>query len=362
MRRDDARLRDDAAAVQGRGNRTLPASGNTQDFNQKTRAYAGFGDFTYSVFGGLRLIGGIRYTHERKRLDGTLTTFATFVPPLVLRPTDTFTSTDYRAGAQFDVSSTSMLYGTVASGFHSGGFFFTHDNPIYDPERLTSYTVGSKNRFLDNKVQLNVEGFIWKYKNQQLSGVSTDSAGSTVFATVNAARSTIKGVEAELQVRPLRNTMLVAQAQYLASRFDVFRLIQPFPASTLSACTSTFVSAGRFAVDCTGQRLPQSPRWTLNLAAQQSFDVGNGKLTVDLREHYQTASFTGVTFVPSELQRGYWLGDLSVGYTSNDGWALSGFINNFSDVTVKNNTTHVNVDSAQLRPPRTYGVRLSGHF
>jgi len=89
---------------------------------------------------------------------------------------------------------------------------------------------------------------------------------------------------------------------------------------------------------------------------------GGDKLTFDVREHFQTKSYTGISFVPSEIQGAYWLGDVSIGYTSNHGWTLSGFVNNFTDVTVQNNTTHVNVDSAQLRPPRTYGVRFGGHF
>ena len=36
-------------------------------------------------------------------------------------------------------------------------------------------TVGTKNRFLNNRLQANVELYYWKYNNQQISHLSTDS-------------------------------------------------------------------------------------------------------------------------------------------------------------------------------------------
>jgi iron complex outermembrane receptor protein len=49
--------------------------------------------------------------------------------------------------------------------------------------------VGSKNRFLDNRLQANVELYYWKYNNQQISHLSTDSKFNTIFPTENVGRA-----------------------------------------------------------------------------------------------------------------------------------------------------------------------------
>src|SRR3984957_9422044 len=90
-------------------NATLPSSGNIQNFLQDTHTYAGFADATFALTDALRLIGGVRYTNERKSLDGTLTTYATFIPPLLIDQSRTWDSTSWRAGLEYDLSTRSML-------------------------------------------------------------------------------------------------------------------------------------------------------------------------------------------------------------------------------------------------------------
>ena len=345
-------------------NTTLPSSGNIQNFVQDTQSSAGFADATYAITDALRLIGGVRYTNERKSLDGTLTTYATFIPPLLIDQSRTWDSTSWRAGLEYDLNTRSMLYATVATGFHSGGFFFTHDDPAYQPETLKAYTIGSKNRLLENSLQVNLEAFYWDYQNQQLSGVSSDSTGSTIFATVNAASSKIKGTEADIQYLLAVHTLLGLDTQYLSSKFDNFRFIQPFPVSKLSACTSSFESAGHFDVDCSGLRPPQSPQWTVNLDLQQTFPLhGGASLVGDLSGHYQSASYMAINYLPTDLQRAYTRGDANLTYNAaNDRWNVTAFVDNFTNVAIMDSTNHPNVDSAALRAPRLYGLRVAMHF
>lgn len=302
----------------------------------------------------------MRYTSEEKALDGTLTTYASFVPPLGIDASHTWTSTDWRAGLQYDVNPQAMLYATVATGFHSGGFFFTHDNPIYQPERLKAYTLGTKSRFLDQRLQTDLEVFYWDYRNQQLSGVSSDSSGSTIFATVNAASSKIKGAEADIKYLPVRNTLLGLEVQYLHSNFQNFRFIQPFPASHLSACGSTYMSPGHFDVNCSGLQPPQSPKWTANLDLQQTFPLpGGASLVGALDGHWQTQSFMAMNYLPTDLQKGYGSGDASLTYHSPDGkWTITTYVDNVTNAAIMDSTNHPNVDSAALRAPRLYGVKI----
>jgi len=66
----------------------------------------------------------------------------------------------------------------------------------YDPEKVTSYVLGSKNRFFSNALQLNAEAFLLKYKNQQLAhlgSIDTIAGPRPGFPTENVGRSTIYG-------------------------------------------------------------------------------------------------------------------------------------------------------------------------
>jgi iron complex outermembrane receptor protein len=349
----------------------------TQIYTAGTDAKAVFGDLTASLTDSFRLIAGLRYTNENKTAVGALSPFSTgFAPlstvngysvvtgkPIQINGDTTWTSTNWRAGAQWDVAERSMVYATVATGFHSGGFYFTADNPDYQPEKLTAYTLGSKNRFLDNRLQVNAELFYWKYKNQQLSHVTQDHIGDFVFATENAGGSTIKGAEVSLEYRAPTNTLLTADVQYLDTIFNDFSYLQPFPTSKASKCSSTF-TAGKFRVNCTGEPLVNAPKVTVDVGAQQSWLLSNqGSLVGGLRAHHQTGSWTSISYLPVDYQDSFWTEDMGLTYNAPGGkYSWAGFVNNLSNTTVVDNTNHTNVASSQLRAPRTFGVRFTANF
>jgi iron complex outermembrane recepter protein len=355
----------------------LSPSGLTQIYTAGTDAKAAFGDLTASLTDSFRLIAGLRYTNENKTAVGALSPFSTgFAPlstvngysvvtgkPIQINGDTTWTSTNWRAGAQWDVAERSMVYATVATGFHSGGFYFTADNPDYQPEKLTAYTLGSKNRFLDNRLQVNAELFYWKYKNQQLSHVTQDHIGDFVFATENAGGSTIKGAEVSLEYRAPTNTLLTADVQYLDTIFNDFSYLQPFPTSKTSKCSSTF-TAGKFRVNCTGEPLVNAPKVTVDVGAQQSWLLSNqGSLVGGLRAHHQTGSWTSISYLPVDYQDSFWTEDMGLTYNAPGGkYSWAGFVNNLSNTTVVDNTNHTNVASSQLRAPRTFGVRFTANF
>ncbi|KAK0348670.1 hypothetical protein LTR94_036253, partial [Friedmanniomyces endolithicus] len=90
----------------------------------------------------------------------------------------------------------------MAGGFDNVGSFCS--------EKLTAYEIGSKNRFFGNKLQVNLEGFIWKYRNQQFSqfGYDLGNPPSTVFLTRNIGNSTIKGFDLDVELLAATDTLL----------------------------------------------------------------------------------------------------------------------------------------------------------
>src|SRR3546814_14172824 len=73
-----------------------------------------------------------------------------------------------------------------------------------DPEIADSFEVGLKSQFLDNRVRFNLTGFYVDYTDvQQQLNVPLDVNGQQFQVTrfVNAAKMTVKGIEAELTGR-----------------------------------------------------------------------------------------------------------------------------------------------------------------
>ncbi|MFN7398391.1 MAG: TonB-dependent receptor [Sandaracinobacter sp.] len=103
---------------------------------------------------------------------------------------------DYR------ITDDNLVYASYSRGYKSGGI-----NPplspifevpfTFEPEQIDSFEIGSKNRFLDGTLQLNLTGFYYKYKGLQLSRIV---ARTSVNDNVDA---NIWGVEVEGIVRPI---------------------------------------------------------------------------------------------------------------------------------------------------------------
>jgi iron complex outermembrane recepter protein len=368
---------------------------SSQQFDPRTESYAAFGRIGYALTDTFRLNAGIRFTDDHKSFDGTLNAAAVdcpgaFIPPpagpqfcfggagqvTVPAPpinehaSDSWRQTTWRAGAEYDVSNASLLYAAVETGFKAGGFFFSHDNPTYQPEKITAFSVGSKNRFLDNRLQLNGELFYWIYKNQQISHVGVDSTGTVIFPTDNVGKAKMKGVELEGQYLLTQNTLLTADVDYLDAIYDNYTYLYPnLGAPPVSSCP--FVLAGNganYTVNCGGRTPPQSPRWSANLGLQETVPVGYGAIVGSINTHFQTQTLTGLEFSALEEQSSYWLTNATLGYRApHDRWNVTGYVNNLANKTViagtfPNPLAGAALTAATIRPPRTYGVRLGVRF
>lgn len=392
------------------------SSVNLNDYRLKNKSMAAFGQLTFEIAPDVRLNAGARYTTEDKSLDGRLqgrshpcvrpsTFFPTYVPgcptatafpvdgtlPAIdLNPLPDFTLTTpslidasgprarrqsfervtYRISADWNITDRNLVYASKETGFKSGGFFFSADSGIYRPETITAYTLGSKNRFFDNRFQINLEAFYWRYRDQQISHISTDSAGNVILATENVGRASLKGIELETRYLPTSTTELSIDAQYLDAEYKAFQYQLPNRnngAGNGTGCATAAVTAVAYTVDCSGKRPPNAPKWTVNLSGEQRVPLGSaGDLRFVARAHYQSETLTGLEFLAPQYQEGYWQLDGLVEFrTADENISVALFANNILDKDVIASTFQVPFTSytaASLRPPRTYGIRSSLKF
>lgn len=392
------------------------ASGNSENFQDptqvKTESYAPFLRLTAHLTDQLRLVGGVRYTHDHKTFFAHGITIAeactgpcpgAILPPAItslyalpftvpltesasptvpiriagptpntlIARSDIFFNNQlsngrvtYRGAAEFDLAQASLLYASVETGFRSGGFNNAVGLETYQPEYLTAYTVGSKNRFFNNRVQLNIEGFYWKYRNQQVAHALFDAINRPGSYTQNIGRSTIKGVEVEGRVLVTETTELTADVQYLDAKNKsfTFRTIgYPYTNCAVAPVTGSPIL---FDVNCAGLPAYNSPKWSLNLGGRQTVPVGDYKVVFGVDTAYKSSRYTYFDYATEQLQRASWTTNGQISFGPNDGrWSVLGFVRNIEDHRLLTSPVAFGgVLSSFTSPPRTYGGRVSVKF
>ena len=403
-------------------NTRLTTSASLTLLNQRFRtdSFAPFGRVTANLSDRLRLVGGARYTRDHKtffgttisgtivcqlRMAGVATCPSAPLFPLVDTPAQlpfafpaaggppqpllvngiptgavavrvdrlddsrlTNTRTTYRGAVEFDVAPRSLAYASVESGYRSGGFSAATGFETYQPEYITAYTIGSKNRFFDNRVQFNVEAFWWDYRNQQISAVRLDLAGRTANITQNIGKARIRGIEADGRVLVTPTTLLSADVQYLDAKNKSFSYTaQNSGVPPLTGCPVTLnVAANNYTINCAGFPSYNSPKWTISLAAQQTFNVGDYKIVFGADTQYRGRRYAGFLYLAQENLPSVWRTDAQASFgPANDRWSVSAFIRNIEDhrTPVYESTQPIaNALITGTTAPRTYGVRASAKF
>jgi len=379
-----------------------------------TKSLAGFGQGTLNVTDALHLTLGVRYTKEDKSTAGWTTTgFDTDFslahggpPPAVVPPCLYFTpapaptaaspgcyaalsnaisssKTTWKAGLEYDVNPTSMVYGTVSTGFKAGGFFAAQDG-VFKPETLTAFTVGSKNRFMANRLQFNIEGYYWKYKDKQVSHLGPKTDGSLDLITENAGDATMYGIEPELRFMVTENDQLETTVSYEHAKYDNFKYITVAPGPTGPGTCPTSAAgalnvppfAPLVQVNCSGFGIPMTPEWVVTAAYKHTFPLGNGaRVTGEISANYRSAQVSGEEQTLSEALPSYTTLDALLGYhATGDAWSVTAFGNNLTNKETYGSsffTGSVPSLTAPVGPvgpttlvnaPRTFGLRLAAKF
>ncbi|MDB5577583.1 MAG: TonB-dependent receptor plug [Bradyrhizobium sp.] len=350
---------------------------------QNTDSYAAFGQATYDLMDGFRLVGGIRQSHESKTQNSL---FAQATPadptgsPHPVFGNVTFDRTTFKAGVELDVAPRSLLYANVSTGFKAGGFTLAVTDNSYRPESITAYTVGSKNRFFGNRLQLNVEAFYWNYSDQQITYIGPLQSSPGVYVTSsktdNVGKSRLYGADVEMRFQLTPNDLLSADLQYLNSKYTSFNYVQLSPSGAAprvgcsvapSATVPLNAPAKLFNVDCSGRPGINAPRWSANVGYQHRFALGDYALVASARSRVESGRYLTLEYLEESRQGSFTSTDASLTLEAPGAkWSITGFVNNIEDSTVLSGSSGVrpflNVTYTSLRPPRTYGVRASFRY
>ena len=282
----------------------------------------------------------------------------------------------WRAAVEYDVTPDNLLYASFETGFRAGGFNLTFGQEEYDPEYIDAYTIGAKNSFFDNRLQLNLELFYWKYEGQQLAALGVDDRGNNSFYTRNVGESTIKGAEMDFQFLATESTLIRGGVQYLDATYDAFTYDQvdlsdatdpPNFLTPVTGCdyTQNMGPTRSFTIDCSGKPALNAPKWTVNLGLQQTIDLGDFELIAAIDGRYRSNRVVGFGYLPTGNSGEDLTLDASLSLVPFDrGFTATLFVRNLTNETMRSlyQVGAANVASVTLEPPRTYGARVGYKF
>lgn len=334
---------------------TITTPAGTADFGSTFKNFAVFGQATLNLSDSIRLIGGLRYTHDTLDVNhirrttlagpgvqpsfdaGVYNNGLVATPPatgFVAGPSNgvpftTSTSNNNlsgKAAVQVDLSENNMAYASYTRGYKGPAYniFYnltTVGAGVIAPETVNAYEVGLKNTFLDGDLIVNLAAYYAKYANYQAN--SPDFvAGVRTTRLTNAGSVSTKGFELDFVATPSRNFSVTGGLAYNKAQVENFRLPPGADATQLIA---------------KGTPLANAPEWKMSLGAQYDIETG-GFANVELAGQMALQSDQIYELSPNPAIRlgstvdGYATVDLSAAIVDpDDGWRVAFQVKNLFD-------------------------------
>jgi outer membrane protein OmpA-like peptidoglycan-associated protein len=222
------------------------------------------------------------------------------------------------------------------------------------PETLIDYELGSKNQFLDHRLEVNVAGFYYVYRNQQFATLNNQTGLSE---EVNLPKVNSEGIELDVNARPVEDVTLSLGAGYLYATYQSGSIANPLAGyNTPDQPAST---------DVTGKRVYTSPHWSWSGSADWIFyksELANLDLYVDgngITKQYFNAANT-----VNSQQNGYAIFDARLTAATPDGkeslafWCENLFDKEYAAI-IYDQVALVNYSFSERNTPRTFGVKAT---
>jgi iron complex outermembrane receptor protein len=334
-----------------------------------------FGQATWNIGSALHLTGGARFTWDDRKNEGGInwgsgaTTPAYPIDPGT-NPADVGFGAGHNDGhytghkatwllrANYDVSKDFLVYGSVSTGYKSGGL---QDGGLhYGPESLTNYEVGTKNTLWGGAVHFNNSIYYEDFKDFQFSAPVTNLDGTHSLATSNAKGATVYGAESELQAKLTKDDLVSVSLAYTHTKIGY--LLAGSNDYTLPTCPDPLISK---CLNVEGHRMPHSPTGALQFQYAHTFHFADGaKLEPRVNLHYESASYLSVfNLGEGDRQKAYHRTDLGLRYQSPKDWWVDAFVQNVENGRIKTNAQNsFGTWQSQYMAPRTYGVNVGYQF
>jgi len=276
---------------------------------------------------------------------------------------------NYTFGYEYDLRDDVMLYANINNGFKPGGISLNSiPNVFYDPEKSMNYAIGTRSRWFDNRVQLNVEAYLMTYDGYQINiaseGILTNVIDGVEYTqpyrfqsrTMNMGSTNIYGIEMDYDWLITSRDRLKGNFEYKHSYYgelDIDRGVTANPPGS-----AQFVSYG-------GRVMQNAPKFTFYASYSHQFEFSNIMMTPTFDARWSDKYFCNSepwweVLAPNEIwQKAYWKFDAYLNIAPTDGkWTVNIYGKNLSETVIRNMVG----GSANIEAPRTYGIGLTVNF
>jgi iron complex outermembrane receptor protein len=350
----------------------FPPTGSFSFSKVPQSSQAAYAQATYGLTDSLRVTAGLRYINDFKQIDYG---FESFAPPTFTKLAPPISGTSsysgdkviYKGGIEYDVASDKLLYADVSTGYVSGGAnggnatspLLPNVTPsVFQPETITAYEVGSKNRFLDNRLQLNGDVFYYDFHNYQYlypSLIQGGPLGHEALNIQNASSASAYGVGFNTEYALTKDDRFSASVAWTHATFGTI---------SLNTFTPPFGPAATIHVP-SGTPLTNDPDWTGLLGYEHTWRLDQGSaITLSANSKISSKYLVVIgSHDPDDIQKAYTMTDASLAYH----WLHDKYVVRVWGKNLENSKVNVYGEGQtfhlyEIEPPRTYGVTVSANF
>jgi iron complex outermembrane recepter protein len=363
-----------------------------------------FGQLSWKPFDGLTIQPGVRVNYDKKdglynsvvtNGAGQAVTFASTEPRIVAQrgvlspqrfePGFSDWNLSYDLTLSYELATDILAYATYAKTFKSGGINLNGvpndaaGDPILaagavKPESVRHYEAGLKAQFLDRTAILNLSAFRTDISDYQAL-VTNGQLGVLRGYLANADKVRTQGVEADFSYRPSERFNVYFNGTYVDAEYQSFA-DAPCPPELSGGGSGTPIAApgvpGNSPANCdiSGQRLPGISKWSFSYGGEVNASANifgkEGQIYVGIDGNYRSGFSSNPTPSIYTNLEGYALTNYRVGFRSDSGINLFGYVRNLFDVdyfeqlAVPSGNTGLIV--GQPGDPRTYGITFAISF
>jgi iron complex outermembrane recepter protein len=326
--------------------------------NTKLQSYAVYAQATVPLTPTTKVTLGARYTIDHNSLYGFDAYGTDVVAGSPGGASITFRKPTFKADIEQQITPHIFGYASYNRGYNSGGFnnlntggYAPDQISNVKPETIDAWEAGLKTNLIGNKLRLNVAAFLYNYQNMQQQIYESGS-----LFTVNAANARIKGIDADLEARPLRDLVISGGLGYLDAYYTNYPNAPFYSFAGNGSLTS---SSGNAA----GNAMVSAPKWGLNGTVRHTLHTGIGQFVSAATATYSAKWYADASNNIAEPQ--HTLVNLTETWSAPDGkTSVSAFVKNLGNVYYDAGINILAPVGAFSEPgaPRTYGVSLTRKF
>jgi iron complex outermembrane recepter protein len=333
--------------------------------------WAVYVDLNYAINEQFDIGVGVRHTDDDKDFNINVPTPESQYAPLFaygfttdgdIETSDSWSDTQIRVIGRYTPTVDHMFFASYTEGFKSGGFgsFALNDgngdrvpccttdvsqasgvrSRSFQPEKVESYEIGYKGSIINGSTDVSLSGFIYDYKDLQISFFDVGSGANTVE---NVGQVDGAGIEGSIITHFNENWNLYVAASWLDTEAKGVQEVCDGPTPD----------------SCEGSTLFWAPEWTGAAVLNANFPFRNGTITGSFEAFWESERGGGwggfpETMIDSNIETA-----IRVGYESSNNWTVGFYVENLTDEFtydgLNNNGGILPSHFFGHRRPRTFG-------